>query len=226
MRSRGLTLLLGILIVCAGISCGRTARRAWIEDGNRLGTIYLVKDGSGIFYDHRDSQRRLVRRERHLRNGELDRSFAIENYEYDQAGRETTLSFTDPLGESTLGPEGFATRRTEHRRGDDYQLIDYRHYDSNDSPMLIPTGYHREQAQIGEDGRLKRRRFYDRDDQPVGVDFGIVSGITEVRYKLLMGTTPIEYETFFDLDGKPVLKRPLSGSTSTTRTKKTHYHER
>jgi len=222
MRRRVFPLVLGI-VVCFGASCANQ-RLPWIQDGVRVGTIYLIKDHAGRFYDYRDSRERLIRRERHRRNGDLDSSFAIENYRYDDGGNETNLSFTNSRGELTPGPSGFAMRRTQRRRAEGDWLIDHRYFDSNESPMLLPSGYHREEVQIGEDTGLKRRRFYDDHDDPVAVDLEYASGIFEVRYKRLMGTTPIIYETLINLDGKPVLKRKLSGSTSSVRFTRTRHH--
>jgi len=223
MRRRLLPIFLGLFIVCMGVSCAKK-RLPWIQDGARVGTIYLVKDHAGQFRDYRDSHGQLIRRERQQRNGDLDSSIAIENYRYDEAGNETKLSFTNSRGELTPGPSGFSMRRTERRRAERNWLIDHRHFDSSESPMLIPSGYHREEVQIGEDNRLKRRRFYDDHDEPVAVDLEHASSIFEVRYKRLKGTTPIIYETLINLDGKPVLKRKLSGSTSSVRYTRTRHH--
>lgn len=223
MRRRFLAALLGIFIICFGVSCAKK-RLPWIQDGARVGSIYLVKDHAGRFYDYRDTRGRLIRRERHHRNGDLDSSFASENYRYDEAGHETYLRFTNPLGELTIGPPGFAVRRTERRPAELDWIIDHRHFDSSESPMLIPAGFHREEVLIGGDKRLKRRRFYDDHDEPVGVDLEHAAGIAEVRYRSLMGATPIVYETLIDLDGIPVLKRKLSGSTSSARFMRIRHH--
>ena len=225
ISSRAFLVLLGIMIVATGASCAKS-RQPWIENGDRLGTIQRVKDGAGQFYDYRDSRGQLIRRERHLRNRDLDPSFAIEHYRYDDAGYETNLSFTNARGEASLGPPGFAMRRTERRPAQGGWLIDHRHYDSNDSPMSVPAGYHREEVQVDARNGLKRRRFYDDRDRPVGVALEHASNIIEVQYKTLMGTTPILYETFIGIDGKPVLKRQLSGSTSSVRFTRIDYRPR
>ncbi len=219
------TILVGLTIVFAFVSCA-SSREPWIENGSRLGTIHFVKDGAGLFYDYRDARGRLIRRARHLRDRQLDPSFAIENYRYDEAGHETRLSFTNARGEPTLGPPGFAIRRTDRRAEEGGWLIDHRHYDPNDTPMSVPSGQHREEVLIDADNRLKRRRFYDDRDQPVGVALEQASDIVEIRYKTLRGTTPIVYETFIGVDGQPALKRRLSGSTSSVGYTKIHYHPR
>lgn len=217
-RRSGSLALLGILGVCFGVSCagssGDRARLPWMDHGARVGTIHVIADGKGDFYDYRDRKGRLIRRERHLRGGELDPSSAIASYGYDEAGHETRLSFTDAHGRAVLGPPGFATRRTARRPDGKGWLVDYRYYDASGTPMMLPSGYFHEEVQIDADGFVERRRFYDTHEKPAAAHLEFGKGTFEVRYKRLMGTTPVVYETYFDLAGEPTAKRRISGSTT------------
>lgn len=202
-----------VLLAAAVFGCAGNSSR-WVEDGVRRGTIVVTRGEGGVGYLHtyKDLKKRVVRVEHRLR-GILDHSYPIEHREYDTGGRLSAISFTDHEGSLTVGPDGFAKRRSGFETtpsGD--LLLSYSYFDSADEPMMLVPGHFREESLFRKDV-IQRVRYFDPDGKRVVVALDDLSGVHEIRYFHLKGVTPITMETLFDESGKPISKRQLSGST-------------
>ena len=183
-----------------------------------------LEDGSGFLHTYKDLTGRVVRLEYRDQEDVLDPSRLVEYREYDAAGRQRVLRFTDAAGDRTPGPVGFATRRTEylHAAAAGGLVQNDRHYDSAESPMTLPAGYFRSEM-LFQGSVLQSIRYFDPADQRVVVSVEGVSDVYEVRFYFLQGASPITVETFFDKSGTPITKRRVSGQTKFTSTNTTYH---
>jgi hypothetical protein len=184
------------------------------QHGLEKGTILITKDAEGFRYEYRDLQDRLVRIERRDLERRIAPEHPIENHQYDEEGRARALFFTDAEGNLTYGLPGFAFQRTDFENSESGRLIvNRRHYDTSDQPMLLTTRYFREETVFQGESKPLRIRYFDTSEERVVADVDGITDVYEVRFYDLKGVSPIVVKTFFATNGEPIAKRRVSGQT-------------
>ena len=226
MRVSPLGSCVALLLAAA---CGTVSRRAWIENGRRIGTIETHPRGTECEFHYLDEQGRLCRVDRRDREEQLLPGPCVTTFEYDQQGRCTATWTRDGALRPCRNNDGYAVVRWTHTRdANGGAVTEQAYYDERGVAARVPDGYARLRTSAGRDPRgCEREQFLDEGGQPIAATWRGRRGVAEIRYHMVDGVGEVRFAVLHGLDGGILERVQLDGRTSVvdvTETRNPNYY--
>jgi hypothetical protein len=204
-----------MLLLCAGLLSSCVTEQAWIQNDQKIGTIQTEKRPWGTESSYRDLSGRLVRIQRHNRDGQLLAGVCTIQYSYDVHGLLTAEQDFNSDNHLTRNEEGFAACTYAWSSDPDgNRVVTQSFFDENNQPVLTTSGFAILKRTETFDDQTKRIQFYGLTGAPAPSTWLGVFGVVDVQYSVLQGVTPVLCVALLDASGNVIDRRQLSGETS------------
>ena len=212
-----LIIALGLgLLLCSCASGPRSTTTAWMQDGQKVGTIQQRPTGTGTINYYRDLSGHVVRMERVGKDGLPLPGSSITTLTYAN-GEMVEERHLDAAGHLAATPDGFALRRWNRTPNPEKNgmIVELSLLDANTNLICGKSGFAVMREVINGNHQTKDIRFLDCASNPAPSLWMGVPNVVEARYDYLVGVVPVTCVALLDATGNVIARKELTGGIPT-----------
>jgi hypothetical protein len=194
--------------------CAVPRQEAWLENGQRLGTIRKARAAYGTDYRYLDESGRLRRLEKRDRRKQLLAGAAVVTYEYDAQGRMIAERHFDAEGHAAVCAAGYAVKLCAYRVSEaGMRVVEHAYRNQAGQAICSDQGcaYIRHiyppQADVLEEVFLENEQR-----KPAAATWDAVAGVAHVKYSTLAGIGEVRCGVYYNASGEIVARKTVTGT--------------